>query len=153
MWRPFNAEIWYDPNANDSGRGYVQGMLLPVTNLPVSENFWKNGLRFQVEARGTTMDGMSWTSMAFRSRLAAWSLRVVLVENSRDVRQYFLDEPGFTCIALITTCLAEDHRLARAAGGRDGSLPFNIEVFGKPLTIVILRGPDNELIELIQFQR
>ena len=64
-----------------------------------------------------------------------------------------LDDAGFPCLALISNRVAEDQNNAIEMGGRDASEKFALEIGGKMLEIVVLRGPDNELVELIEFQR
>ena len=153
QWCPFHAQFWYDAQHNKPSSGFVRAVLVPVTELSVSERFWVKGLGCRVVTRGVTKDGHRWARVAFRTPLPAWSLDVVLAEDDRGDAPPCLDDAGFTCLAVITNRMTEDQDIVMEMGGRDASEKFSLEVGGNLLRIVVLRGPDNELIELIKLQR
>ena len=152
LWHPFHAQFWYDAQCDGPSVGFVRAVLVPITELSVSERFWVRGLGCRVVNRGVTEDGYRWARVAFHAPVLAWSLDIVLAESDRADALSYLDDSGFPCLAVITNRLTEDQDTAMEMGGRDASEEFALEVGGKPLEIVVLRGPDNELVELIEFQ-
>ena len=154
LWRPFHAQFWYDAGRDEPSLGFVRALLVPITDLSVSERFWVKGLGCRVVNRGVAEDKRRWAHVAFHALVPAWSLDVVLVEGEGGgALPYYLDDAGFPCLAVITNRMTEDQDSAMEMGGRDASEKFALEVGGKVLGIVVLRGPDNELVELIEFQR
>jgi hypothetical protein len=81
----------------------------------------------------------------------AWCLDLVLVEMEFARPLPLIDDAGFPCLALISRRLASDKEAVLDLGAREACDEFNLEVGGRVLNILIMRGPDNELIELIEF--
>lgn len=153
LWEPFCAQVWYVRPAHEASRELVSALLVPIIDLSISERFWVRGLGCRVANRGVDEDGRRWTRVSFRAPVRSWSLDVVLAEDGRGNASPYLDDAGFPCLAVITNRIADDQDVLLKMGGGDASKRFAIEVGGKMLGIVVLRGPDNELIELIEVQR
>jgi hypothetical protein len=151
MWPSFHTFFWCDTQNNGISSALIRALLVPVTDMPVSEAFWVKGLGCNVIARGVTDGGSNWTHIIFRTPVPAWSLDVILAQSEQVSEPPYLDEPGFPCLALISNSLSKDKEKARSTGARKVSDEFKLEVGGKLLTIVLLRGPDNEIVELIDF--
>jgi hypothetical protein len=64
-----------------------------------------------------------------------------------------LDDPGCPCLALLTTNVEQDLERACASGGHSASPVFNLVVGNRALRIALLRGPVDEIVELIEVQR
>jgi len=146
---PFNAQFWYDAHECQFGLGHIRALLVPVRDLARAERFWCGGLRCHLVQRGTGENESRWAHIAFRAPVPTWALKVILVEGDQTARP-FLDDPGFPCLALISTSLTMDKESLLEVGAHDVSEEFILGVGQKYLRIVIVRGPDNELIELIQ---
>lgn len=153
LWRLFHAQFWYNSMYNESSSGFIRGILVPVDSLTVAEKFWCRGLGCRVVNRGMTADGRRWGCIAFRAPIPAWSVDIILAESDVIPALSFMDDAGFPCLAIITNRIDEDRDRAMEMGGQDASEKFALEIGGKMLEIIVMRGPYNELVELIEFQR
>lgn len=152
LWRSLHAQFWYDAQHDEPLPVFVRALLVPITDLSVSEKFWVKGLGCRVVNRGVVEERRRWARVAFRALVPTWSLDVVLVECDRGGKLAYLDDAGFPCLAVITNRMTEDQDTAMEMGGRDAGEEFALEVGGRVLGISVLHGPDNELIELIEFR-
>ncbi|MBI4308463.1 MAG: VOC family protein [Chloroflexi bacterium] len=150
-WHPFSAQLWYDAQSHVAPSGSVQALLLPVANRAASEAFWVSGLGCRVVGRSTEEDAWGWVRLSFSGPVTSWSVEVVLAEVDRRGGLPHLDDPGFPCLAVISNRLARDMETALRAGAREASEEFPLEVGGKTLKIVLVRGPDGELVEMLGF--
>lgn len=150
-WEEFRGTAWGIANDRTNALS-VQAVMLPVADLPAAERFWTKGLRCRLLDRGTET-GRSWSRMRVNSLVAAWSLDVIMSEEAPLEHPPSLDDDGFTCLALLSNRLEADCEAGVASGGLGATGVFQIQVGGKPLDIAFVRGPNKELIELIQFQR
>lgn len=150
-WSPFQAQFWCDTKTNDVSSKFVRALLLPVSDLSAAERFWVQGLGCQRIKRGETETGNTWVRVAFRAPVPAWCLDLVLVEMEFARPLPLIDDAGFPCLALISRRLASDKEAVLDLGAREVCDEFNLEVGGRVLNILIMRGPDNELIEFIEF--
>jgi catechol 2,3-dioxygenase-like lactoylglutathione lyase family enzyme len=146
---PLNAQFWYDAHDCQLSRGQIRALMVPVSDLARAERFWCGGLRCHLIQRGTGVNELRWSHIAFRAPVPTWSLMVILAEVDKTAMPY-LDDPGFPCLALISNRLTMDKESLLKVGAHDISEEFPLVVGQKCLKIVIMRGPDNELIELIQ---
>jgi len=150
IWSPFRAQFWYDAHYCTSSSTFVRALHVPVSNLSLSEKFWLRGLGCRLVNRSAAGDAYGWVRLVFRSPLQRWCLDVVLAESNEPKTIPYLDTQGFPCLALISTRLTEDKEAAQEMGACEVGEEFNLEVAENLLKIVILRGPDNELFELIE---
>ena len=95
--------------------------------------------------------GEAWQNFTFSSPVKRWALDFILIENKEGQEPVTLDAPGFRCLALITTDLLGDLKKLTDVGGTDVTEPFVIPMNHKMLQVALLRGPGNEIIELIEF--
>jgi hypothetical protein len=155
LWHPFHAQFWYDAHEDEQLEGgtFIRALLVPITNLSASERFWVKGLGCRVVAQGIVENEYRWARVAFQTPVQTWSLDVVLVESDRRTVVPHLDDSGFPCLAVITNRITDDQETLLEMGGHDTSDTFTLEVDGKTLGVFILRGPGNELVELVEFQR
>ena len=131
----------------------VDALVLGVADLARSTKFWTGGLGFVVGRASPERDTPESKVMSFPSRISSWRLPIILVEN-KAVQQpppACLDDNGFPCIALISTDLNEDRKRLVQYGASTIGEDFNLVVAGRALRFCIVRGPDTELLELIQF--
>lgn len=152
-WTPFQAQFWCDAESDGVSLKFVRALLLPVNDLSVAERFWVQGLGCQRINRGETKTRNNWLQVGFRAPVPAWCLDIVLVEMELARVLPLIDDAGFPCLALISSRLGRDKEVALGQGAREASDEFNLEVGGRVLNILIMRGPDNELVELIEFSK
>jgi hypothetical protein len=150
-WADLHAQFWYDAAYNQGHTAFVRAILLPVAALQPSAYFWVQGLGWHIQQHGTTTSGAAWMSLVLRAPVAAWRLELVLLETADPIAVPYLDDAGFPCLALMTNNLAQDCEKAVHAGGQQVCDNFTLTVAEKTLSIGILRGPDGELVELIEF--
>ena len=124
---------------------------IEVADLERSLRFWQIGLQCRLIERGTTDTACSWAKLTFRALRPTWSLEVVLVESTPIARSLpMLDDQGATCLALLSTDCESDAVRAGSASGGSTSQTFTLTVAEKPLRIALVRGPDGEIVEIIQ---
>jgi hypothetical protein len=146
---PAPAVSGYDVRFAGDGSGLVS---LRVRSACVEDSkaFWCGAMRFRV-LRGE-LAGTGDAAMAISSPVGAWALELHVEAGPKRPRT-MLDDAGFPCLALITNRLEEDLRAACEHGGHETVGPFDAAVHGRALRIALLRGPGDELIELIEFLR
>ncbi len=152
IWSPFKSVVWYGNSVSQPESNSIAGIALQVRDLKKSNRFWTEALACRPLNQGST-NGQDWAVLSIVSPVPSWSLKVVLVESQSPCEKPFLDDSGFPCLALITNNIANDTAKALQAGGHSSAGEFISSVNGKILQIQLVRGPDQELIELIQFQR
>jgi len=150
LWVPFHSQFWYDAEHDNILSGFVSALMLSVKNLHASERFWTKGLSFSIINRGITDDGHEFLHIAFRPPVKAWSLDLILLEDDKRKSQSYLDDSGFPCLALISNHLADDKERLLDTGAGDLSDEFSLNLGNKSLNILMLRGPDSEIIEIIE---
>jgi hypothetical protein len=152
IWSPFKSVVWYENALTQPASNAITSIALQVRNLKKSYHFWTEALACRPINQGNT-NGQEWSVLSIVSPVPSWSLKVVLVESQSPSKKPFLDDSGFPCLALITNNLKQDAAKALQAGGHSSANEFISSVNGKILQIQLVRGPDQELIELIEFQR
>lgn len=117
-------------------------------DLGSAKNFWIEGLGFR-ETERTGNDYLA--LLRFLSPVPAWTLNLLLVEVPNGSHEpTFIDDDGLTCISFLVGDIDRSLRKLGDCGARDLGSPFQVEVGGKQLAIAFVRGPWNELIELLQ---
>jgi catechol 2,3-dioxygenase-like lactoylglutathione lyase family enzyme len=151
----FDTTCWWrqssDPAQPDSSS--VDVLVLEVADLPKSTKFWTRGLGFVVDRASPGRDTPESKALAFPTRIPSWRLPVILVENKAVQEPCIacLDDNGFSCIAFISTNLNDDRRRLAQHGASAMGEGFSLVVGGRTLRFCIVRGPNAELLELIQF--
>ena len=151
LWQEFCSPIWYLVDKHSSTSKFISAAIMPVLNLDSSEKFWTQGIGFKNIKRGASGKN-EWCLLAFESLVARWSLRLVFA-TGLAARKPHLDDPGFTSVALITNNIEKDYEIITSKGAQEAGEIFNLEVNHKELRVCIIRGPSNELIELIQLAK
>ncbi|MBI4644098.1 MAG: hypothetical protein HY743_10355 [Deltaproteobacteria bacterium] len=123
-WPSLQAQFWFDAGRDNPAPGSVRALLVPVHNLSRSEMFWTRGLGCRALQKGETEQGEGWLHLAFQAPVPAWRLDLVLVESDAARPPAFLDDPGFPCLALISSSLARDQDAAGEMGAREISDEF-----------------------------
>jgi len=152
LWKPFNAQYWYPLETGSKGKAFIKAVLLNVTDLSTAQRFWEAGLGGGLVNAGL-IDGMQWARLRLRSFLPSGTLDLILCENKKVQPLFYLEDSGFPCLTFLSHRLEDDsNRLMKEGASLSGDL-FSLEVNQKWLNIKILRGPNNELIELIEIQQ
>jgi catechol 2,3-dioxygenase-like lactoylglutathione lyase family enzyme len=149
-WTDSGAIFWFEPEA--AAPTGVRALLVPVRDLDRTISFWKGALGLRGLTEGST-DGRRWARGRFVSPVPAWCLDVVIAEGEELPPASCLDAPGFPCLALLSTDARRDEAKLLSAGGTESTGVFEVNIDGKGLQVVVLRGPDGELVELLQVNR
>jgi hypothetical protein len=149
LWPAFGTNIWHS-ESSDSEPFSIKGLLVPVSKLSESEALWTRGLNFKVLNRGSIESGKRYIALKYGSPLKTWTLNVLLVES--EVFAYQLDSRGFSCLAFLSSNLERDLEKLTSLGATENTGIFFIDVNGRTLKVVVLRGPNKELIELIELK-
>lgn len=153
LWAPLHAQFWYDAAHAEGCDATIRAVLVPVADVARSLSFWQIGLGCDVVGEGTVESEERWVHVRFRAPVASWALDVVVAERHGSMPIPMLDAAGFPCLALLSTSLEDDGRRLLEAGAHSATGAFEVSVNGKPLHVAVFRGPDDELIELIEIQR
>lgn len=118
------------------------GVCVNVLDMSQSVTFWTWFGCKVVEA-----DEVS-AHLVFRELLTrkTWSIFLVLDEQ-RAARQY-MDGPGVNSVAFMSTSVSKD-KVALSSLGYETTSIYHIGINGKPLSILFVRGPSGENVEII----
>ena len=152
QWSPFTTSFWYNSAHSSLHPLGVSSVALPVAQLSKSSVFWQSGLGFRQKSTRYLETGERWENLVFLSPFKRWALDFVLIETNAGQTRAMLDAPGFRCLALITTDLRADLKKMMKAGGTEATEPFNLLLNGKMLQVALLRGPSDEIVELIELK-
>lgn len=141
----FAAKVWADPAPHRPAS--IKAVMLAVSDFEVSKRFWCDGIGFRLISEGHA--DHPWAVLEIWSPFPRCRLTLLLTERRRASDDK-LDACGFPCLALLVTQLPSDRAKLLEHGGRDQSDGFELTVNGKPLVIALVRGPDREIVELIQ---
>jgi hypothetical protein len=149
LWRPLHAQFWYNGRLDIPAPLSVKALLVPVSDLSSARKFWVDGLGFRVIEAGSIGEKYCWLHIAIHAPVPAWSLEIVLAQGETTTEPCYLDSAGFSCLALLSSSVIVDRDRAVEMGGLEPTEKFVLKVGGKCLDIVLLRGPDKEIIEMI----
>ncbi len=153
-WISFSTVFWYHSGSLSQVPSGIRSIALTVKNFAQSQGFWQSGLGFRQKssagAWGAEMPGIV---LNFPSPVKRWALDFILLTDEKAKhREALLDDPGFPCLALITTDIETDLQRLEKTGAREVSSPFSLPMNGKILRVAMLRGPSDEIVELIEFK-
>lgn len=128
----------------------VTSVMVNVRELDRSLAFWTEGLGLTA-GRGT-LDRPRWRRLSPSTPLPQWALEIFLVETDGVGSKpwWYLDDPGFPCVAFLSTDIDEDRARLQHHGAAEVGEVFDVHVAGRPLGVCVLRGPSGEPVELIQ---
>lgn len=142
------ARYWHD--VMSPGPAGFSTVLARVPRIPDAERFWVEAAGCRRKKAGETA-GVGWTLLELPSVIQGMQLRILLAEQPVQ-RVTMLDDPGFNCLALLTSALDRDVRRL-AVAGRSDDVRFSLTVNDRPLRIAMLRSPGGGLVELIEFAK
>jgi len=146
-WLPFKAQIWFDMKA-DPIEPFIRAVLLPVVDLNRAIAFWCNGLGFQMTEKG---DG--WAKLFFKSMIKSWQLDLILAVGHPQTAHPFMDVEGFPCLSMLCTSIERASSKLSESNIKSTSGVFEINVNDKLLKVALFQGPNDEIVELIEFKR
>lgn len=136
----------YQPVLDKNG---VRELVLNAVHYEKTTDFWQKTLNFRKESEEINTQNRQ-ARLKFISPVPRWNLELIVTETRRVLAKAFLDDAGFTCVALLTNALGTDSEKIKRGGAVELSEEFEMQVHGKTLRIALFRGPSQELVELIQ---
>lgn len=131
---------------HENKKGLKQATLR-VADLTVAQRFWCDGLGYKIVAGD---NDAQWRRVTFRAPVPAWNFTIVLIAAPTSPTPATLDSVGMACLSHLCSSLPHDRERLLNAGATAASGAFDIRINGKILTVEIFRGPNSELIELMQ---
>lgn len=139
----------YAPMTCDAPEPGINTIVLPCNHLQTSAEFWTHGMGFTEISRGH-----DWQQLEFKAIFATLGLRLLLVETPDALPgTRYIDDSGWTSLAFLTKNVHKSTSHLINIGAKEVGHPFPLTVNGADLTLLFFRGPDNELIELIEVRR
>lgn len=148
LWMPFRAQIWFDEEKGDATESFIQAVLLPVREFDPAMNFWCKGLGFRLAEEG---DG--WKRLSFNSIMESWKLDLILTNCYPLTARPLMDVEGFPCLSMLCTEIERVGSKVLECNSKSSSGEFEINVNNKMVKVALFQGPDDEIVELIEFKR
>lgn len=133
------------------GEGGICAIAIDVLNQDRAELFWNDIMGFSTK-ECCRVGEEEFRILKNKSIYANWCSTVILRKVSESPKT-MLDSSGFPCLAFLSTALKKDRETMMTAGCKARSGLFEIEVNRNHLLVEMFRGPDNELLELIQVSK
>ncbi|MBN1577309.1 MAG: VOC family protein [Chitinispirillaceae bacterium] len=144
----FHTPIWASEE-QPGGNPRISALAITASDPERSLRFWTSGI-------GARCVDSKQDNEYFLVRLGSlvknWRADLVLLHTASEKRP-LLDDPGFTCLALLSTDIDRDADKAVSYGARERTGVFDLQVNNRNLKLALLRGPDNELVELVQMEK
>lgn len=153
---PWNCSIdrlplsFFQPRSNMDGDPKVPMVVMETQHLVSSSEFWEKGLGFSTNSESLN-GGALWRLMAFKAVRPGWSLKLLLVESRNgENRKSYIDDPGWTCISMLVRDIDSTLAHLRSFDLPEYGDPFSMDINKKSFRLCFLRGPSNELVELME---
>jgi|GEM_PF-3273419 len=138
--------VWVVPDSSKCG---IDSIDIKSCNFEASKKFWRDAAGFKVIAE-------SRNALEFQpaNPIPNWQLTLRVMKSYNPPAGVFkLDTPGSNLISLIATNIEADKAKLVAGGALNPSSIFTLEVNKKNLKICLLRSPEGQVVELIEFQK
>lgn len=126
-------------------------IILETRDLKNSVNFWTSFFNFKVSQFPETS---SCKLLELHSPIKSWNAKLLLIENlDAKIEKSFLNSKGWTCLSFIVKNIDSflskiDHSNFLYVGKS-----YEFRIGGKNLKLVFLRGPEQQLLELIEIKQ
>ena len=108
--------------------------------------FWEKAMGFAVHS----CDGDG-AELRFRALSPTWCIDLRLEKSGKPVEPTYLDDTGCTCLSFLVRDIGEALEKCREFGAVEIGVTFPLEIGGKSVDVAFVRGPQSEIIELLQF--
>jgi len=120
-------------------------------DLNRSTLFWQEGLGFK--KIDVSNSNSKWQLLEFSALSRSWSVKLLLIEQKEKMNSLVhLDDIGWPCLSIIVTNIDVVLQHLKRFGIGEDARPYATKVGGKSIDLCFMRGPDSELIELIQLK-
>ena len=141
---------YYQPATKEKLAHGVEMVALVCNDLKASSSFWEEGLGFK-KVVSSQDNSFRWKLLHFLSPIPAWNLKVLLVEDKKkETMRFYLDDSGWTCLSFLVKSTEVSTKYLQEKGGIDLGRRFELAVGGRLMRFCFVRGPDEELVELVE---
>lgn len=127
-------------------RDGLHAVALGCSDIERSATFWTQGLGLK---KVPSVGSGRWLQLRSLSR--SWDLTLLLYPLPSGTRRMYLDDAGCNCLSFLTRG-HENWRAQRMQhGASEHGESFVIAVGGRQVQVAFLRGPDGELVELLNY--
>ncbi|MGE5373199.1 MAG: VOC family protein [Solirubrobacterales bacterium] len=146
---PGTGLSYYGPSGPYQASNGLRTIVMECRNLNESVGFWQGKMGFRV-IKSAPSSSLQWCLLRIKSIFPVWSPELLLVQTGIEPMTAYIDDRGWTCFSLLVTRI--DRMLDRlsAAGAAEIGEPFILQRDGKPVRLCFLRGPDREIVELVE---
>ncbi len=126
-------------------------IILETNNLENSINFWTKNFNFKIS---DSLKMPSCKLLQLNSPIKSWNSKLLLIENlDKKTKKLFLNSKGWTCLSFIVKNI--DSFLSKINNSDFLFIgnPYEIKIGGKNLKLVFLRGPEQQLLELVEIKQ
>ena len=148
LWMPFKAQIWFDEEKKETTESFIKAVLLPVMDFDRAMKFWCKGLGFRL-----IEEGAGWKKLSFNSIMESWMLDLILTVCHPLTARPIMDVAGFPCLSMLCTKIEQVSSKILECNSKSTSGVFEINVNNKILKVALFQGPNDEIVELIEFKR
>lgn len=133
------------------GASGLNGVSVASADLERSVHFWTQAMGYRKVTCSQDVDSSNaWVMLRRESPIVQWRFNLLLHQEKKVTPFPFLDGPGTTCLAHLSSAIELDLLSLLKEGGEAATEPFEMMINGKTLKIAIVRGSSGEYIELIQ---
>ena len=126
----------------DDGPHSCKGICLNTENLDQSIKFWK-----WFGCKVTEADKRS-AHLTFKEVLSRKTWSIYLVFNPDRSSMQYMDSPGVNSVAFVSSSAVKDKDTLTTLGYKTTPI-YNLRVNGRLLSILFIRGPSGEIIEIL----
>jgi hypothetical protein len=125
-------------------------IILETRDLKNSINFWTKNFNFKILQ---SPELSSCKLLELNSPIKSWNAKLLLIENlDAKIEKLFLNSKGWTCLSFIVKNIDSflskiDHSDFSFIGKA-----YEFKIGGKHLKLIFLRGPEQQLLELVEIK-
>lgn len=127
-------------------------IVINYINLEKASKFWCKFFGFK-KIKSSIFHGIKYELLSFLAPVKQWSVNLLLVEGKHHSTISYLDDYGCTCISFLVSSIEDCLKSLRDLDSICVGNSYDINVGGKEISLVFLRGLENEIIELIEIKR
>lgn len=126
--------------------GGVVAMALGCEDVPSGLDFWHLGLGL-----GRDAEAAGGARLSLRALSPSWCATLALYPSPSPCADMYLDDEGPNCFSFFARQHESWTEKRLEHGARNHGEPFVVRVGGRSLRAVFMRGPNGELVELLDY--
>ncbi len=117
-----------------------------------ASNFWCQGFGFR-SIKSSIFNNLRYEILQFSAPIKQWSFKLLLIEEKSKKNIPNLDDLGCTCLSFVVNDIKNFLEKLNNFGMMSIGKPYDVKIGGKEMRLVFLRGPEHEIVELIEFKK